>query len=124
MNIRIHRIDKKVDARGELVVFKDYSADSFGQIYFVSFNGSGISRGNHYHKKWKEWFGVVTGRIRVDLEDVFTGAKDSFVLCSSTTDYWVIEICPYIKHTFTSLSDDAILLNYASGKWDKEDDYK
>lgn len=115
------------DSRGGLIVFLkeselDDAKKKFGQIYFVTFNKRGVVRGNHYHKKWHEWFGVITGKVRVILEDVRTGERDEVVLSAKKDKYIRLETGPYIAHAIISLTNSASLLSYADGEWKNNDD--
>ena len=129
MDYKIDQIEKHNDDRGQLVVFlkktnlpKKYHV--LGQIYFVTFDKPGIIRGNHYHKKWREWFGVVEGKLKVILKDVRTGEVKKMILSSTSKKYMRLEIGPYIAHAFTNISDSAALLNYTNTEWSKNDDYE
>ena len=73
MDYKLSEFETHDDARGKLVVFlkepeltDDYKR--FGQIYFITFSDVGIIRGNHYHKFWREWFGIVHGKVEVVLK--------------------------------------------------------
>ncbi len=115
-------IKKHIDNRGQLVVF--VKNKKFGQVYFVTFNRKGTVRGNHYHKKWREWCGIITGRIQVELMNIKTFERESFILDENDSEYKLIEIKPYIVHSFLNLTPKASLLNYADKLWSKKDDYK
>ena len=121
MNNKITLIKKHTDTRGDLIVF--LKNKKVGQIYFVTFNRKGVIRGNHYHKKWREWCGIITGRIWVILKDIRNKEKNSFVLDSNKNPYLRIEIAPYIAHAFVSLTPSASLLNYADTEWSGKDDF-
>jgi dTDP-4-dehydrorhamnose 3,5-epimerase-like enzyme len=128
MDYKIKRIKKHSDKRGDLVVFLKISeledeSKRFGQIYFVTFNGENMVRGNHFHKKWREWFGVMTGIIRVELEDVITKEHVSLELNSSYTYYTRLEIGPNIAHAFKNITPFASLLNYGDKEWTVNDCY-
>jgi len=128
MDFKITHFEKFNDHRGQLVVFlkKTEIAEkdkTFGQIYFVTFKKAGTIRGNHYHKKWREWFGIVSGKIEVFLEDVLTGERVTLFLDADVDRYVRLEIGPNIAHTFKSVSEYAALLNYANGEWNKRDDF-
>lgn len=129
MDYKIDQIEKHNDPRGQLVVFiknrelpKKYK--EFGQIYFVTFEGQGVVRGNHYHKKWREWFGIVEGKLEVILKDVRTGKVKKMILSSASKKYTRLEVGPYIAHAFKNLSDTAALLNYTNTEWSKKDDFE
>lgn len=128
MDYKIEYLDKFNDNRGELIVFLKNSNLSkrqkkFGQIYYVTFSKKGIVRGNHYHKKWREWFGVVAGKIEVVLLDIYTKERVTFVLNAKLKQYVRLEIGPNIAHSFKSKTNFAVLINYATGEWGKNDDF-
>lgn len=117
-----------IDQRGHLIVFLKKSElkekdQSFGQIYFVTFNKKGVIRGNHYHHYWREWFGIVTGKVEVILENVKTKKRHVFTLSSKHDKYIRLEIHPYVAHAFRNLNKTAVLLNYANGEWHNRDTY-
>ncbi len=122
MDYSIEKFEKHNDLRGQLVVFLknsnlSASMKEFGQIYFVTFDGRGVVRGNHYHKRWREWFGVVSGKLSVELMDLSTGETVSLVLDGDSDDYIRLEIGPNIVHAFCSLTPMASLLNYTDTEW-------
>lgn len=126
MNYKIEHFEKFNDKRGQLVVFlknKDLEKKlkRFGQIYFVTFEKKGVVRGNHYHKKIKEWFGVVSGRVSVILVDVKTGKVKKMILDGNSKDYVRLEIGPNIAHGFKSMSSSVTLLNYTNEEWSSKD---
>jgi len=128
MDYKIDYIERHDDIRGKLVVFlrnndliKKYK--NFGQIYFVTFDRPNVVRGNHYHKKWREWFGVVTGKVKVVLKDVKTGEIKKFILDSKADRYSRLEIGPYVAHSFKNISKRASLLNYTDTEWSADDTF-
>jgi len=126
MDYKLIRFEKHSDNRGDLIVFLKQSQLSderkqFGQIYFVTFKQKGIVRGNHYHKKWHEWFGIVAGEVEVTLKDVNTGEVKTLVLDANNDKYMRLEIGPYIAHSIKSISEYAALLNYADSEWSQDD---
>ena len=126
MDYKIEDFEKFSDDRGDLIVFLKNAElpqekKSFGQIYFVTFQKEGAVRGNHYHKKWREWFGVVAGKLEVVLEDVRTKERKEFVLDATLDKYVRLETGPFVAHSFKSMSPFAALLNYADDEWSQED---
>lgn len=126
MNYHSSKFRKFSDHRGDLIVFLKQSelpakSKKFGQIYFVTFEKKGVIRGNHYHEKWTEWFGVVSGRLEVFLEDIETKKRKTFVIDSKEDGYIRLNIGPKIAHAFRSLSKYAALLNYADSEWSEKD---
>ncbi len=127
MDYKVTTFKRIKDKRGGLIVFLreselDDAKKRFGQIYFVTFNKKGVVRGNHYHKKWHEWFGVVTGRVKVVLEDVRTGERDELILSAAKDRYMRLETGPYIAHAIVSLTNTASLLSYADNEWKDQSD--
>jgi len=128
MDYKLSKFRKFSDNRGDLVVFLknselDLDKKKFGQIYFVSFNKKGVVRGNHYHKRWSEWFGVVSGKVKVVLRDIRTGENCVIILNEKTDRYTRLAIGPYIGHSFKSLTRYAALINYADSQWSAKDTY-
>lgn len=126
MDYTITKIQKFSDKRGDLIVFlKEEELEEkhkqFGQIYFVTFKKKGIVRGNHYHKTFREWFGVVGGKVSVVLKDMKTGETTTLQLSGNDKEYLRLEIGPNIAHAFTSISASASLLNYTDKQWRADD---
>lgn len=129
MDFNLIQFEKHSDERGDLVVFLKSSdlmgeKKKFGQIYFVTFSQKGVIRGNHYHKKWREWFGIVTGKLRVLLKDRKTQEIKELILEAGQNKYIRLEIGPNIVHAFESLSDSASLINYTDTEWSDDDTFK
>jgi len=128
MSYKIVNLEKAKDDRGNLTVFLRESElisakKKFGQIYFVTFDKKGVIRGNHYHKKWHEWFGVIHGKVRVCMEDVRTKKRDQIILDAKKDKYIRLETGPYIAHAIKSLTKYASLLSYADTQWSGSDTY-
>ena len=126
MDYKIENFKKFRDKRGQLVVFLknsdlDIKSKEFGQIYFVTFEKKDVVRGNHYHKGMREWFGVVSGRVKVVLIDVKTKERKEMVLNGNSKKYIRLEIGPNIAHGFKSLSGFVSLLNYTDKEWRASD---
>lgn len=129
MDIKIKKFTKIKDERGSLIVFlqnNDLATNDkeFGQIYFVTFDKLGVIRGNHYHKRWREWFGVVSGAVEAHLIDIETNEEKTMILDSSGDEYILLEIGPKIAHAFKNITPNAQLLNYANGEWSESDSIK
>lgn len=122
MDFKIEKFNAYDDERGRLVVFLrnrdlDKKTKRFGQIYFVTFEKKGVVRGNHYHKKIREWFGIVNGKVKVVLVDLKTNERKEMILNANSKKYLRLEIGPNIAHGFKSLSDSVSLLNYTDKEW-------
>lgn len=126
MDYKIEHFEKFNDKRGKLVVFLrnrdlDKKLKIFGQIYFVTFEKKGTVRANHYHKKFREWFGVVDGKVKVALVDVKTNERKELILDGNSKKYVRLEIGPNIAHGFKSISKLVSLLNYTDKEWSAKD---
>ncbi len=119
-------LEKHTDPRGYLIQFLKNSElegekKNFGQIYYVTFDKKGVVRANHYHAKKYEWFGVVFGTVRIDLEDIKTKEKKSFTISADDKEFTRLGIGPNVAHAVTSLTDYAILIDYYTGEYSAED---
>src|ERR1035437_2414787 len=126
MDYKIETFEKFNDKRGQLVVFLrnrnlDKKFKKFGQIYFVTFEKKGVIRGNHYHKTFREWFGVISGKVQVVLIDVKTGKKKEMILDGDSKKYVRLEIGPNVVHAFKSISKFVSLVNYTDKEWNEKD---
>ncbi|MBF0472678.1 MAG: WxcM-like domain-containing protein [Nitrospirae bacterium] len=116
------------DERGKLVVFLrggdlPITEKQFGQIYFVTFKDKNIVRGNHYHKEWEEYFGIVNGRVKAVLEDINTKERVTIILDALDKDYLRLRIGVNIAHSFQSETDSACILNYTIKEWSPNDTF-
>jgi len=107
---------KHSDERGQLVEFltrKELPKNApFGHIYFVTFTKRGVVRGNHYHQKKDEYFGIAYGKVRLVIEDIKTKKRKSFILSATSPQFVRIKIGPNIAHAVESLSPKAVLIDY------------
>ena len=79
MNCKIIRIKKNTDKRGWLSeILREDKIGKFKQVYVVTIK-PGQERGNHYHKKRKEWFCVHT------IKNI--GKEDVIMVSGSSTLY-------------------------------------
>lgn len=130
MDYKITHFEKHNDKRGQLVVFlrnRDLKKKqkALGQIYFVTFDRKNSIRGNHYHKKWREWFGVVSGKLKVIIMDINTREKKEFIFDGDDANNYIrLEIGPNIAHAFKNISDKASLLNYSDKEWSASDTFR
>ncbi len=126
MDIKINKVESHNDKRGKLIVLLKYqdlpsSSKKFGEVFYITFSKRGTTRANHYHKNWREWFIVVSGKIKVVLEDIKTKERKKLTLDAQSHSIKRLEIGPFVAHSFTSLSKHAVLLNYSNKVWIKKD---
>lgn len=86
------------DGRGSLLgIFQNRR---FEELNYIE-SKKGSERGNHYHKKTKETFFIIEGKIKVRLVDMKTGLKKEFI--AEGGDIFMIR--PNTAHTFYVLKD-------------------
>ena len=125
MKFEITKLKKMSDSRGYLIEFlknSELKNKEFGQNYFVTFQGKDQIRGNHYHTKKSEWFTIALGKARVNLKDIQTGETASFILSDEEDEYLTrLFVAPNIAHSFCSLTEKAVLLNYTDCEYHSDD---
>lgn len=118
----IKKLEKKVDERGwlaELLRPEDTGQKEFGQLY-VTIAKPGITKGNHWHKRKKEWFIVIRGQAELLLRDLSTGQEEKIQM--NGDDLSVVEIEPGILHAITNTGKNEMhLLAYISESFKPND---
>ncbi len=116
MDYRLVKVQKFQDKRGYLSEFltrREVGANArFGHIYFVTFVSLGVVRGNHYHTRKKEFFGVALGKVEITIEDIKTKERKVFTFNADDPEFIRLEIGPNIAHAVKSLSANAVLIDY------------
>jgi dTDP-4-dehydrorhamnose 3,5-epimerase-like enzyme len=112
--VRYYSLQTIYDKRGLLVIVHK---KPFKQCYYVTFNGINTVRGNHYHKRIKEWFCVVEGITTYKLYNLKTKETISGVLHPRL----MLEIDTHIAHTFWNYVPNTILLNFTDKLWTSKD---
>jgi UDP-2-acetamido-2,6-beta-L-arabino-hexul-4-ose reductase len=92
------------DNRGWLV--ETFKANSGGQC-FVSSTHSGITRGNHYHRRKVERFFVLTGKAEIKLRKLFTDEVISYQLDGESPSY--VDIPTLHTHNITNIGDEELI---------------
>ena len=126
MDFKIEKVERHDDSRGELIILlqkKDLPKknQTFGEIFYITFAKKGTVRANHYHKNWREWFVVVSGRIKVELEDIKTKKRLTKIIDTNSNLIERLEIGPNVAHAFKAETSNACLLNYSNLPWKKKD---
>ncbi|MBW2964726.1 WxcM-like domain-containing protein [Candidatus Woesearchaeota archaeon] len=121
MDIIVKKLDVKKDERGMLfeVLRSEQVNAPFGQMFITSVKPSKV-KGNHYHKRKKEWFCAVSGKVTVHLIDVASGARKDVILDSKAPS--LIQINPGVSHAITNNGkDEALVISYISESYDHKD---
>ena len=120
MKIKVTPLDKKIDARGWLIENESSAIRDSMKHFLVSASKPGAIRGQHYHRKKKEWFIVVKGEAEVVFEDINT--KESARIVVNGEEPKVIETSPFVAHAFKNIGkDDMCLVAIVNEPLDKKD---
>lgn len=107
---------KHTDERGWLV--ETVKAGSGGQC-FVSTTKSGITRGNHFHRRKVERFFVLQGKGRIKLRKLFSDNVITYDIDGKAPSY--VDIPTLHTHSVTNIGDnDLIMLFWADEFYDPE----
>ena len=115
-------ITKRHDARGWLAEIlragQDIPAQA-GQLY-VTAARPGITKGHHYHTRKTEWFCVVQGEGRLELEEMATGHRQAIEM--SQARMVRVTIPPGVGHAITNTGTGLLLLLvYVNEVFDPQD---
>lgn len=92
------------DNRGWLV--ETLKANSGGQC-FVSSTHTGITRGNHYHRRKVERFFVLSGKAEIKIRKLFTDEVISYQLDGASPSY--VDIPTLHTHNITNISNEELI---------------
>lgn len=107
MELKRYPMKKHEDPRGFLVQ-NEYKNISEGMKHvLISFTKPGIIRGNHYHKRKREWFYVVKGTMKLHLLDLKTGERQEHIISSDHPEFFEME--PDIVHAMENIGDDEMI---------------
>jgi dTDP-4-dehydrorhamnose 3,5-epimerase-like enzyme len=124
MDYSIEELVKIEDKRGFLVEFlksSELAEDEkpFGQIYLTTIKG-GCARGNHYHRRKKEFYVIMSGKALLLLEAIDTKERKEFEIDASGDKIVRISVGPNVAHAIKNISDgDIILCAYSTIEYDK-----
>jgi len=76
------------------------------------FTKKGAKRGNHYHKRNREFFYVISGKVQISAFYV-KNPEQTELLTFSTGNLFVVE--PYVMHDFTFIDDTQMVVIYDIG---------
>lgn len=120
MKIKATPFNKKKDDRGWLIENESDIIRNSMRHFLVSVSKPGAIRGQHYHKKKKEWFIVVKGKAEVVFEDIRT--KEMARITVNGEEPKAIETFPLVAHAFKNIGkEDMFLVAIVNEPLDKKD---
>jgi dTDP-4-dehydrorhamnose 3,5-epimerase len=111
--------DKRGSLKKLLMKSKLKEDEKIEEIY-VLFSNQGSVRGNHYHKETLEYFSVISGKVRVALKNLDTGAFEEIIM--SANNNVILKVPPYVVHAFKNEEEEPfIMLAISSKEYNKND---
>ena len=111
------------DRRGSLkkmLMISQLKEDEKIEEIYVLFSNQGSVRGNHYHKKTLEYFSVISGKVKVALKNLGTGAFEEMILSASNNV--VLRVPPNVVHAFKNEEEQPfVMLAISSKEYNKFD---
>lgn len=108
MNIAVTTLTLHQDKRGWLVENEVGKARTSMKHFLVSTSKPGEVRGQHYHKRKREWFLVIQGEGRIVFQDIATG-ENFFVDVTEKTPQ-MVEIPPLIAHAIINTGKKKMIM--------------
>lgn len=97
----------KKDERGELIQNDHPQLVGKMKHFLISTTHKGYIRGNHYHKRKREWFCVFKGKGEMYLKDKKTGETATAILSGEKPEF--IEIEPGLIHALKNIGNEDML---------------
>jgi dTDP-4-dehydrorhamnose 3,5-epimerase-like enzyme len=122
MDLNIKKLEVLNDSRGwltEILRPEDVGEAKFGQI-LITVAKPGQTKGGHFHKRKREWYLVIQGTARLNLNDAVTNEKKEIILDSAEPT--LVEMPKNVMHSITNIGKhDMMLLVYISEPFNKID---
>ena len=121
MKLNIKKLVVKKDDRGWLaeIIRSDDVDSTFGQI-LITTALPGKTKGNHYHKRKKEWYCVIKGKGLLRLKDLKTDEVKDLIL--DAEDLKLVEMPLNVAHAIKNVGNQELfLLAYVSESFNLQD---
>lgn len=120
--LKTKKLEVKKDGRGwlaELIRVEDVSNPLFGHL-LVTVAKPGIIKGNHYHRRKREWYIVLKGKGLLKVWNKDGSEKKQMIL--DERDLKLVEIPTNYFHTIKNIGkEDLYLLSYLNESFNPED---
>ena len=88
--------------------------------FFISKSEPGIIRGNHYHKRKREWFYLLQGKAQIYLYDLRSKEKTEYLVSDQNPE--MVEMEPNVVHAIKNIGEnEMILLALVNEKFNYDD---
>jgi len=121
------QIPKHEDKRGFLIEFLSardlHDRDKmFAQIYCATLL-PGSARGNHFHKKKNEWITVISGKVRLSVEDTVSHKRRELIIdASSGGSLARVRVGRNVAHLIENIGNNsAVIVAYTTKVYDSAD---
>lgn len=99
---------KKIDERGWLAENANESLRKRIKHFFVSVTYPGKVRGQHYHKRKREWFLVLNGKAKISFKNLKGENLTEIVVSGNKLE--LVEVSPMIAHAIQNIGKDKMEL--------------
>lgn len=119
MSIKTVSLNKYEDERGWLIENEDKEIKDSLKHFLVSTLKPGHVRGQHYHRRKKEWFLIVKGKVRFVFKDIITHKTEELYISEEKPQ--IVVVMPNLAHAIENVGDkEAILLALVNEPLDKK----
>jgi UDP-2-acetamido-2,6-beta-L-arabino-hexul-4-ose reductase len=102
------KLRERIDQRGNLVENTKEQVMLETRHFFVSKSIPGVIRGNHYHKRKKEYFLVIQGMCEIVMKDLINNKVESIKV--SSRDNVLVLVEPNKAHAIRNIGDIELIL--------------
>jgi UDP-2-acetamido-2,6-beta-L-arabino-hexul-4-ose reductase len=105
--LKRYPLKKSSDERGWLIQSEHKEIAKSMKYFLVSFSKPGVIRGNHYHKRKKEWFSILQGKVKLYLYDLKTKEKGTYIISSEKMEF--VEMEPNVAHAIKNIGEQELI---------------
>ncbi|RJQ38243.1 hypothetical protein C4559_02095 [Candidatus Microgenomates bacterium] len=118
--LKRYPLKKLGDFRGYLIQCDYPEISKKIKHFLISYSKKDVVRGNHYHKRKREWFSILQGKTKLFLHDLKTGKKSSYIISSKKPE--LVEMEPFVAHTIKNIgSEELIFFEIIDEEFNPED---
>lgn len=99
--LKRYPLKKREDNRGWLIQCDDKNIAKHMKHFVISSSKPDAIRGNHYHKKKREWFTILQGKAKLYLYDLTTEKHSTYLVSEKHLE--LIEMAPFVVHAIKNI---------------------